>query len=64
MSSTPKNSASSEPKELAVQLYKKLQEAYDRGASTEATKFLIEEFTRLRKGYNEQLKALRKQAGL
>jgi hypothetical protein len=64
MSSTPGLSPSSDPKELAVQVQKKLQEAYDRGTISEATKFLIEEFTQLRKVYNDQLKVLRKQVGL
>jgi dynactin complex subunit len=59
-----KHSSSNKRKEIAVELRKKLQEAYERGTSSEATRFLIAEFDQLRKAYNEQLKALRKQAGL
>ena len=64
MSRTNKSSSSDKPKELAVELRKKLQEAYEQGTSSEATKFLIGEFDQRRKTYNEQLKTLRKQAGL
>lgn len=59
-----KNSSADKSKELATTLRKKLQEAYERGTTSEATKFLVTEFERLRKTYNENLKALRKQAGL
>lgn len=60
----PKNSSASKSMQLATTLRKKLQEAYERGTTSEATKFLITEFERLRKTYNENLKALRNQAGL
>ncbi len=59
-----KNSPAEKSRELATNLRKKLQEAYERGTTSEATKFLIAEFERLRKTYNENVKALRKQAGL
>ncbi len=58
------NCSADKSKELATTLRKKLQEAYERGTTSEATKFLITEFERLRKTYNENLKGLRKQAGL
>jgi dynactin complex subunit len=64
MSETTKASSSGKSKELAAELRTKLQEAYERGTSSEATKFLISEFEQLRKAYSEQLKTLRKQAGL
>jgi len=56
----PTNSGVDEFKERASELRRQLQESYNRGATSEATKFLIEEFEQLRKSYNEQLKALRK----
>jgi dynactin complex subunit len=59
-----KHSSSDKAKELAVELRKQLQEAYERGTSSEATRFLIAEFEQLRKAYYEQLRALRKQVGL
>ncbi len=59
-----KNSSADKSRELATILRKKLQEAYERGTTSEATKYLITEFERLRKTYYENLKALRKQAGL
>lgn len=59
-----KYSASNEPKEFADDLRKKLQGAYERGTTSEATKFLIAEFEQLRKAYYEQLRGLRKQVGL
>ena len=58
------NSSADKSRELATTLRKKLQEAYEQGTTSEATKFLTTEFERLRKTYNENLKALRKQAGL
>ena len=60
----PKNSSPDKSRELATTLRKKLQEAYERGTTSEATKFLITEFERLRNTYNEKLKTLQKQAGL
>jgi hypothetical protein len=51
-------------KHLAEEIAKKLQDAYDRGASTEVTKFLRQEFARLQKEHDEQLKMLKKQVGL
>ncbi len=59
-----KNSSAEKSRELATTIRKKLQEAYERGTTSEATEFLITEFERLRRTYNENLKALRKQAGL
>ncbi len=59
-----KDSPTTKPKQLAVDLQKNLQEAYERGTTSEATNFLIGEFERLRKAYNEQLRALRKQVRL
>ena len=55
---------SNKSKELAVELGKKLREAYERGTSSEATRLLVDEFEQLHKAYNEKLKALRKQVGL
>ncbi len=54
----------SRSEELANVLRKKLQEAYDCGAASEAIAFLIQQFEQLRKLYSEHLKALRKEAGL
>lgn len=51
-------------KDLAEELAKKLQQAYDRSTSAEVTKFLREEFERLRKDHDEKLRALKKQVGL
>ena len=59
-----KSSSAIKPKELALEMRRKLQEAYERGTTSEATKFLVEEFEQLRKAYNEQMKDLRKQIGL
>ncbi len=64
MPGRPQNPRSLSPKELALELRKRLHEAYQRGATSEVTNWLLEEFGRLRTAYDERLKALRKQAGL
>jgi len=57
-------SSSDRFKQLADDLRKRLQEAYDRGASAEATKLLVQEFAQLRKKHDDRLRELRKQVGL
>jgi len=64
MATVTRLSRSETAKELARELRKKVQEAYERGATSEATKLLIEEFEHLRKAYDGQLRILRKYAGL
>jgi hypothetical protein len=51
-------------KQLAADLRKKLQNAYDRGASAEATRLLVQEFSQLRRKYEERLNELKREAGL
>lgn len=60
----PKTRDDEKSKQRAVELRRKLREAYERGATSEATRFLIEEFAELRKAYEKHIKALRKHGGL
>jgi hypothetical protein len=63
MARAARDPSSNKSKERAVALRKKLQEAYERGATSEGTHFLVDQFVQLRKTYDQQLKALKKQAG-
>lgn len=64
MASTTPRSPHSDTKEPDPELRQKLQEAYERGATEEATRFLLDEFQKRREAYSQQLKALRREVGL
>ncbi len=64
MAPPSKNALTDKAKERINALHRKLGEAYERGATSEVTQTLIDDFSQLRKAYEEHIRGLRKDLGL